>query len=133
MPFAYLAPQRNPSSSRGVKALVPDGRNSEADGAMHDGLDFKKLDNVPPVSDPSWQPLTAALHLYVGEADRSIDEIVAWGRSQGHTGTLIRHMLAWLSFQDNVHYVPSQSLWRVGPEPKETFVGSVLDSLSATI
>jgi len=78
---------------------------------MRDELSFKKHDFVPPVSDAGWQPLTAALLNYVSEADRSIVDIVAWGRSQGHTGTLIRHMLAWLSFDNKVEYDPKTALW----------------------
>ena len=84
---------------------------------MRDGLDFKKYDTVPAVRDLTWQPLTAALLDYVKACDRSIDDIVAWGRSQGHTGALIRHMLAWLSFTGHVHYVPSKIMWQFGPEP----------------
>lgn len=94
---------------------------------MHDGLDFKKLDNVPPAKDASWLPLTADLRLYVLDADRTIDEIVAWGRSQSHTGSLIRHMLAWLSFANEVHYVPTAAVWRAGSEPKEIFEHPKLD------
>lgn len=78
---------------------------------MRDGLSFKKHDSVPPVSDAWWQPLTAALLDYVKSADRTIDDIVIWGSSQKHTGTLIRHMLAWLSFTGAVDYDTKTNLW----------------------
>ena len=81
---------------------------------LRDGLNFKKQDNVPAARDPSWEPLTAPLLRYVQAQPRSIDDIVTWGRSQGHTGSLIRHMLAWLSFNDKVVYNVATSLWRHG-------------------
>jgi len=78
---------------------------------MRDGLTFKKHDSVPPVSDAGWQPLTAALLDYVKVADRTIDDIVIWGCAQKHTGTLIRHMLAWLSFTGAVDYDTKSNRW----------------------
>ena len=100
-------------------ARYPDG--SEYVDVKRDGLDFKRYDTVPAVSDPSWPPLTLGLLYHLAEADSTIDNIVVWGASQGHTGALVRHMLAWLSFTGQVHYVPGESVWRCGPEPKETF------------
>ena len=90
---------------------------------MRDGLDFTKQDSVPAVRDRMWQPLTATLLDYIVAADRPVDDIVAWGRSQGHTGALIRHMLAWLSFTGSVHYVPAEGVWRVGVEPTPPLPG----------
>ena len=86
----------------------------------HDNPRFGRQEFVPAVKDPSWQPLTAALLVHILEADRTIDEIVVWGSSQGHTGSLIRHMLAYLSFQGKVHYAPAEAVWRLGPEPDAT-------------
>jgi hypothetical protein len=89
---------------------------------MRDGLDFKKHDHYPAVHDAGWKPLTEPLLLYVAECARTIDDIVAWGRAQGHTGALIRHMLAWLSFKNIVHYSPRSLRWQRGPEPQSDIV-----------
>jgi hypothetical protein len=96
-------------------ARYPDG--SEYIEVKRNGLNFKKQDSVPAVSDRSWPPLTLALLRHLAEVDSSIDDIVCWGRSEGHSETLIRHMLAWLSFTNQVFYDPHQKLWRCGPEP----------------
>ncbi len=101
---------------------------SEYEGVDSDDFDFRKQEFVPPVKDPSWPPLTAALLEYLALAPQTIDEIVIWGRARKHTGSLIRHMLAYLSFTGKVHYVPAEALWRAGPEPKETFRIPILDT-----
>jgi len=75
------------------------------------------VDHVPPVSDPSWQLLTAPLLRYCRQHPHTIHEIVDWGRCQSHSGSMIRHMLAWLSFNEKVYYAVSAKTWRVGPEP----------------
>lgn len=75
-----------------------------------------KNDDVPKVADPYWKSVTAPLLVFMA-SDHSVDEIVEWGRSQGHTGTRIRHMIAFLSFSDLVHYEPSTRLWKSGAEP----------------
>ena len=71
----------------------------------------------PPVSDPSWQLLTAPLLRYCRQHPHTIVEIVDWGRCQRFSGSLIRHMLAWLSFTQKVHYNVATKRWRVGAEP----------------
>jgi hypothetical protein len=107
-------------------ARYPDG--SEYVGVKSDDLDSEELapgrrswvrqqDTVPAVRDLSWQPLTLGLLRHLTKGNISIDAVVAWGRSQGHTGALVRHMLAWLSFTGKVHYVPGEAIWRCGPEP----------------
>jgi hypothetical protein len=80
---------------------------------LRDGLNFKKQDNVPAARDPSWEPLTAPLLDYISEQRRSVDDIIIWGRAQRHTGSLIRHILAWLSFYDKVVYDIRAALWQI--------------------
>lgn len=83
--------------------------------AMTNDLDFKRL-NVPPTSDPSWIATSAPLLAFFQEGDHTVDEIVIWGRNNGHSGSLIRHLLAYLSFAGQVHYDDGSKVWKVGSE-----------------
>jgi len=87
-------------------------------------LDFRGNYDVPPVHSSKWRALTLPLLALIESRDRPILEIVAWGKAQGHTGSLVRHMLAWLSFNDLVYYVVPEKVWRVGAEPALTVDGS---------
>lgn len=102
---------------------------------MRDDLGFKKYDNVPPVKDASWKTLSAPLLRYMEAQPKSTVEILSWCRSQGHTGSLSRHLLAYLSFTNVVRYDPSDSLWKAGPEPTliipQSIVGSFDDDVYA--
>jgi hypothetical protein len=81
--------------------------------------EFYGSESVPPVSDKSWYAVTPPVFNFILDQDRTIDEIVAWGKSQGMTGTKIRHALAWLSFENQVHYDIPNKIWRLGSEPQE--------------
>jgi hypothetical protein len=100
-----------------VIVLARHSNGSEYVPVKREHIDFKKRDFVSAARDPSWRPLTAPLLAYLKARDRTIDDIVAWGLSQEHTGSLIRHMLAYLSFTGAAHYVPAETVWRYGPEP----------------
>jgi hypothetical protein len=74
---------------------------------------------VPAVRCGGWLAWTAPLLAWVLSKDRTIDEVVVWGKDNRHNGSTIRHMVAWLSFTDKIHYDPLSKSWRQGPEPKE--------------
>jgi hypothetical protein len=76
-----------------------------------DSLDFKRL-VVPRVDDPWWVEATAPLLAFF-KKDRTIDAVVEWGRRQYISGCLIRHMLAWLSFNHVVRYDDEDKVWKV--------------------
>ena len=80
---------------------------------MYVNLDY----DVPPVESCRWKNLTRPLLEFIEKGDRSIAVIIAWGREQERSGTLTRHMLAWLSFNDLVYYVAPSAAWRFGAEP----------------
>ena len=80
---------------------------------MYVNLDY----DVPPVESCRWKNLTRPLLEFIEKGDRSIAVIIAWGREQERSGTLTRHMLAWLSFNDLVYYVAPSAAWRAGAEP----------------
>ena len=82
----------------------------------------RQYEGVPPVADPFWSGQTAGLLAFVTAAEAvTIDGIVAWGEMNGHTGPMIRHMLAWLSFKDLVHYEAGPEVWTLGPTPTVTY------------
>lgn len=56
---------------------------------------------------------------FIFDKDRTTDEIIEWGKSRGMTGTRIRHTLAWLSVEGQVHYDSTQKIWKLGSEPHE--------------
>ena len=71
--------------------------------------------DVPAVCDPCWSGLSLPLLAFIRKAKAAtIDAIVAWGSEQGRGGTVTRHMLAWLSFQDLVRYDEVKRVWRSG-------------------
>lgn len=74
--------------------------------------------DVPSVRSPAWAGATLPLLGYVRDVPRSIDDIVVWGRSNGRSGSTIRHMLAWLSFEGFVHYAVAPKVWKIGEEPR---------------
>lgn len=84
---------------------------------MNPNLDFRGNYNVPSVNSFKWEALTLPLLALIESRDRPILDIIAWGKAQGHTGLLVRHMLAWLSFNDLVYYVVPEKVWRIGEEP----------------
>ena len=84
---------------------------------MDSYADFGGNYAVPPVRNSGWEEITKPLLSLIEENDRTIVEIVNWGREQSHTGSLVRHMLAWLSFTDLVYYVVPERMWRIGAEP----------------
>ena len=79
--------------------------------AARDDLDFKRVD-VPRVDSPWWAGATAPLLAYFGSGGLTIDEVVEWGREQGLSGSMVRHMLAWLSFRGLVYYDDVFARWR---------------------
>jgi hypothetical protein len=84
---------------------------------MREDLSFKRYDNVPAVKDSRWKTLATPLFDHLKDRPRSIVEILSWCHSQGYTGSLSRHLLAYLSFTNVIHYDPAISLWIAGPEP----------------
>lgn len=95
------------------------GRQKIAPGIMRDDLDFR-LANVPPARDPWWVDVTLPLLGFFREGSKTVDEVVAWGKERDHTGSMIRHMLAYLSFMNQVHYDADLRIWSIGPSPVET-------------
>lgn len=81
--------------------------------------EFYGSESVPMVSDKSWYAVAHPVFDFIFDQDRTIDEIIAWGKSQGMTGTKIRHALAWLSFENQVHYDITRKIWRLGGEPSD--------------
>lgn len=79
--------------------------------AARDDLDFKRVD-VPRVDSPWWAGAAAPLLAYFGGGGRTIDEVVEWGREQGLSGSMVRHMLAWLSFRGLVYHDDVSASWR---------------------
>ena len=74
--------------------------------------------NVPSVDDDEWISVTKPLLDFMARVKNvTIDEVVEWGRENRYGGPRIRHMLAWLSFKDLVHYDYSSGNWRIGPPP----------------
>ena len=71
---------------------------------------FKRF-NVPRVSDSWWVDATALLLAFFKKG-RTVDEVVAWGRQQRISDCMIRHMLAWLSFNNVVRYDEEIELWK---------------------
>jgi len=80
--------------------------------------DFYGTENVPRMADKSWRLQAPPMFEFVFEKDRTIDEILEWGKARGLTGARIRHTLAWLSVENQVHYDTSGKIWRLGPEPR---------------
>ena len=85
---------------------------------MPPGLYFKPNEKVKPTRDPSWAAATAPLLAFVSERCRTIDDVLVWGAAAGHTGAKVRHLVAWLSFYDRIHYDVDKAVWRRGPEPR---------------
>lgn len=54
-----------------------------------------KEDRVPPGGDPSWPILAEPLLAFLG-SPRNWTELIAFGRQQRWSGTLLRNCLAWL-------------------------------------
>ena len=96
--------------------MIPVDRWPGPEAFRRKDLDFKRLD-VPPARSPAWAVVTLPLFALLRERPRTIDEVVAWGREQGHTGALTRHLLAWLSFRDLVHHDADSRTWCVGRDP----------------
>jgi len=72
--------------------------------------------NVPSVEDPEWAIVTKPLIEHVAKVKKlTTDEVVRWGKEHRHSGSMIRHMIAWLSFNDFVHY--TSGWWEIGPSP----------------
>jgi hypothetical protein len=70
--------------------------------------------NTLPARDPAWARTTLPLLRHMrARGPVTIDDVVLWGRNMGHTGNGIRHMLAWLSFNDIVFYNEETNLWEV--------------------
>ena len=90
---------------------------------MYSNLDY----NVPPVASSRWKILTQPLLELIEKGDRSIAEIIGWGKERNHSGSLTRHMLAWLSYNNLVYYVAPNAVWRVGAEPAG--IAEIWDSL----
>ena len=102
-----------------------------------DSLDFRRF-NVPRIDSSWWVGAAAPLRDFfkkgrtvacgaeqprcprslAGEmgnptgVPRTIDEVVEWGRQQCISGCMIRHMLAWLSFNDVVRYDEKDKMWK---------------------
>ena len=73
---------------------------------------------APPVTSPWWREATAPLLEHFRERVRAggsrrltIDQVVEWGRERGCTGTMTRHLLAWLSFNGFVRYDERWEAW----------------------
>lgn len=96
--------------------MVADGKNKR----RRSKPEFYAGESVPKVSDKSWYAVSHPLFTFIFDHNRTTDEIVAWGKSKGMTGTKVRHTLAWLSFENHVHYDISEKIWRLGSEPIET-------------
>lgn len=86
------------------------GEMETAMADRRDSLDFKRF-NVPRVSNSWWVGATASLRAFFKKS-RTVDEVVAWGRQQCISDCMIRHMLAWLSFNNVVRYDEEIELWK---------------------
>ena len=75
--------------------------------------------DIPIVGDPAWPFLVKPLYDWLATKQRTIDEIVAWGREGGDAGYQIRSRLAWLCVKDMVRYVDGkdgqEGTWRIVP------------------
>jgi len=89
---------------------IESGEMGTAMTDRRDSLDFKRF-NVPRVSDSWWVDATALLLTFFKKG-RTVDEVVAWGRQQRISDCMIRHMLAWLSFNNVVRYDEEIELWK---------------------
>lgn len=71
--------------------------------------------DIPDLDNPIWESATAALlaKIEISNGAMTIDDIVAWSTSNGDSGSVIRHKLAWLSVKNRVTYDPQRKVWRI--------------------
>ena len=81
------------------------------------GVYFKPSEKVKPASHAIWPVATAPLLTLIEKAPMTIAAILEWGIVQGHTGSMIRHQVGWLSFKDKIYFDVDAAVWRVGAEP----------------
>lgn len=93
-----------------------------------DNRDFKWV-SIPPVRDPWWKEASRPLLAFVQESNRTINEILEWGKDHRYTGSVVRHMLAFLSFSDLVYYDPVRRIWLPGAEPPPIEEASVVTEI----
>jgi len=71
--------------------------------------------SVPPICSPMWAETAPSLRAFL-VSPKSIDEIIEWAARQCISATMIKNMLAWLSFQGQAKYNSESRCWMQGSD-----------------
>lgn len=74
---------------------------------------------VPPIKSPTWERLAIPLLVAMKQVgNMTADEVVTWGVGYDLSPHVSKHVLAWLSFYDYVHYDDIKRAWSIGKLPQ---------------